>query len=440
MPPQTRYAKSGDVHIAYQSFGEGDVDLVYLAGIFSHIELQWEQPLYARFLNGLGSFARLITLDTRGTGLSDRAPELPLLEEQMDDVTAVLDAVGSERAAILGVSQSGPMAALFAATYPRRTEALVLYGTYASARRRSDYPWGRDSDWVDGFFSQIGGQWGHGSFLGQVAPSMAEDPSFRKWWGRLERYGNAPGNALAFAKAHTEDDVRHVLGAVSAPTLVLQRTGDVYRDAGQAAFLADQIPDATLVRLSGADHPPYVGDQDAVLDEIEMFLTGTRSRQTAERVLATVMFTDIVGSTDRAVEVGDRRWRELLQLHDATSEATVIRHRGRFVDSTGDGILATFDGPARAIRCALELRDEFSSIGLPIRCGLHTGEIELSGDGVAGIAVHTGARIADKAQPGEVLASRTVKDLVAGSAIEFDTRGTHELKGIPDSWQLFAVG
>jgi class 3 adenylate cyclase len=439
MMPSTKYAKNGDVHLAYQTIGSAGRDLVYLAGQFSHLELHWDQPLYESYLRRLSSFTRLITLDMRGVGLSDRAARLPLLEDQMEDLSAVLDRVGSNRAALFGASQAGPMAILYAATFPQRVDALILYAVYASSQRRDDYPWGRDPGWVDQFLAQLDYEWGQGSFLEQMAPSLVGDSGFEKWWGRLERFSSAPGNALAYAKTHVEDDVREVLEAVSVPTLVIQRKGDIYRPAGQARYIADRIPSAEYVELEGKDHLPYAGDQDAVVDVVEEFLTGVKSQPETNRVLATVLFTDIVGSTERAAEMGDSRWHDLLEKHKRVSAQVVAHHRGKLIDTAGDGMLATFDGPARAIRCAESVRQEVSSLGMSVRVGIHTGEVETGPDGVSGIGVHIGARVAALAEAEEILVSRTVKDLVAGSGYDFADRGLYELKGVPDTWQIYAV-
>jgi pimeloyl-ACP methyl ester carboxylesterase len=437
--PETRYAKSGDVHIAYQVVGDGPMDLVLIPGLFTHVEHQWDEPSFARFLNRLASFSRLIVFDARGAGLSDQAPELPPMEEQIDDLIAVLDAVGSSSAAILGISQAGPMAILFAASYPERTRAIVLYGSYASPRLREGYPWGRSPEWMEDFGQQIDRAWGTGVFLAQMAPSRLNDEPFRRWWGKYERLSHGPGNALAYFRMNALIDVRAILGSIQVPTLVLYREGDTYRDPGHARYLADNIPGARLVALPGVDHLPYLGDADAVLDEVEEFLTGVRPPPERERVLATVLFTDIVGSTERASMLGDRAWKELLARHHAIVREELARHRGREIDTAGDGFLATFDGPARAVRCARAIVAAMPGIGLEIRAGVHTGEIELIGPGVGGIAVHIGARVAARASASEVLVSGTVRDLVAGSGIEFESRGEASLKGVPGEWRLFAV-
>jgi class 3 adenylate cyclase len=437
--PDIHYAKSGSVHIAYQTIGTGSIDLVLIPGLFTQVEHQWEEPGFARFLNRLASFSRLIIFDARGAGLSDRAPELPPMEEQMDDVLAVLDAVGSRSAAFFGMSQAGPMAMLFAASHPERTQALVLYGTYASAGARDGYPWGRSPSWMGDFERRIDEQWGSGVFLGEVAPSQVNDLAFSRWWSRYERLSYGPGNALAYFHMNAQVDVRAILPSIRIPTLVLQRREDVYRDPGHAEYLAAHIPGAKLVELAGRDHLPYVGDADAVLDEVEEFLTGVRPAPEHDRVLATVLFTDIVGSTERASQVGDRAWTHLVDRHHALVREELTRFRGREIDTAGDGFLAVFDGPGRAVRCAEAIVRAIASIELEVRAGVHTGEIELTGDKIRGIAVHIGARVAALAAPREVLVSATVRDLVAGSGIEFEERGTFPLKGVPGEWRLYAV-
>ena len=439
MTPETRYAKSGDVHIAYQVVGNGPMDLVLIPGLFTHVEHQWDEPSFARFLNRLASFSRLIVSDARGAGLSDQAPELPPMEEQIDDLMTVLDAVGSSSAAIFGISQAGPMAILFAASYPERTRAIVLYGSYASPRQREGYPWGRSAEWMDEFDRQVDRDWGSGVFLTQMAPSRLADEPFRRWWGKYERLSHGPGNALAYFRMNAQIDVRAILPSIQVPTLVLQRREDVYRDPGNARYLAAHVPGAKLVELDGIDHLPYLGDADAILDEVQEFLTGVRPPPERDRVLATVLFTDIVGSTEHASAIGDRAWKELLERHHALVREELSRYRGREIDTAGDGFLATFDGPARAVRCAVAIIRAMPDIGLEVRAGVHTGEVELMGTGVGGIAVHIGARVAGLAGPGEVLVSGTVHDLVVGSGIEFTDRGEAFLKGVPGQWRLFSV-
>jgi class 3 adenylate cyclase len=437
--PETRYAKSGDVHIAYQVVGNGPIDLVLIPGLFTHVEHQWEEPSFARFLERLASFSRLIIFDARGAGLSDRALELPPMEEQMDDVLAVLEAAGSASAAFFGLSQAGPMAILFAASHPERTTALVLYATYAMPSREDAYPWGRSAEWLADYDRLIDQEWGSGVFLSQVAPTRVADEPFRQWWSRYERLSFGPGNALAYFRMNAQIDVRAILPTIRVPTLVLQRREDVYREPGHAGYLADHIPGAKLVELSGVDHLPYLGDSGAILDEVEEFLTGVRPPPEHDRVLATVLFTDIVGSTERASALGDRAWKELLERHHALVRHELSRFRGREIATAGDGFLATFDGPARAVRCAQAIVQAVQAIGMEVRAGVHTGEIELIGEGVGGIAVHIGARVGAMAAASEVLVSGTVRDLVAGSGIEFEDRGTFPLKGVPGSWRLFAV-
>jgi class 3 adenylate cyclase len=437
--PDTRYAKSGSIHIAYQVVGGGATDLLVLGGYYSHLEAQWEEPRYARLLERLASFSRLILLDQRGTGLSDRAVRLPTLDQHIDDVLAVMDAVAAERTAVLGVAQGGALAALLAATHPERVSALILYAAYARLMRDDDYPWGRDPKWYRRLMHETESGWGTGAILERLAPGMAADGSFKSWWARFERLTHSPGSALAYLRMQAEVDTRGILPAIRVPTLVLQRRDDVYRDPGNSRFLADRIPGATYVELPGREHLIFLGDLDAVVGEIEEFLTGVRRDPASNRVLATLLFTDIVASTHRAAALGDERWRKLLEAHRTVIRREIERFRGREVATAGDGFLATFDGPARAVRCALAARDAVRTIDLEIRAGVHTGEIELAADDVSGIAVHVAARIGAEAQGGEVLVSATVKDLVAGSGLRFEDRGSRPLKGVPEHWRLFAV-
>jgi pimeloyl-ACP methyl ester carboxylesterase len=439
MIPETRYAKSGEVNIAYQVIGEGPRDLVLVPGWVSNLEVFWEEPSLARFLRRLASFSRLILFDKRGTGLSDRVTDLPNLETRMDDVRAVMDKVGSERAALLGYSEGGPMCALFAATYPARTSALIMVGSYARRTWAPDYPWGPTPEQHQEFFAKCERDWGGPVGLEQRGPSVAHDDRFRQWWARLLRMGASPGANLALLRMNAEMDVRHVLPTIRAPTLILHSVGDRALDARGSRSMAQQIPGAKYVELPGNDHLPWLSDSDAILDEVEEFLTGVRHGPEPDRVLATVMFTDIVGATERAAALGDRRWRDLLNAHHALVRRELARFRGHEEDTAGDGFLASFDGPARAIRCACAVSDGARQQGLEIRAGLHTGECELIGDKVGGIAVHIGARVAASAAPGEVLVSSTVKDLVAGSGLRFSDRGVHTLKGVPGQWRLFAV-
>ena len=435
--PETRYVRSSGAYIAYRIMGSGPVDLVLLQGGFSHVELQLEEPSFARFLGRLASFSRLIVLDVRGTGLSDRTMHLPTLEEQVDDVLAVLDAVGCERAGLFGVGQGGVLACLFAAAHPGRATALVLFGTCARLIQAEGYPWGRAPEEFARLLQSTEQGWGQGVALPVLAPSMAGDEPFQRWFAKLERLGASPGNMLALLHLHRDVDIRHVLPAIRVPALVMHRVGDAYREVGHARYLAAHIPGVKLVELPGRDHLPYVGDQNSVLDEVEEFLTGVRRGPEPDRVLATILFTDIVGSTERAAQAGDDRWRDLLDRHNVLIRRELDHFRGREVDTAGDGFLATFDGPARAVRCAREIADTVPGLGLELRSGLHTGEVELAGEHVRGIAVHIGARVAAMAGPREVLVSSTVKDLVAGSGIAFEDRGEHSLKGIPGTWRIY---
>jgi class 3 adenylate cyclase len=436
--PDTRYAKSGDLHIAYQVVGGGPLDLVYVPGWVSHLEYAWEEPSYARFLNRLASFSRLIMFDKRGTGMSDRDAGLPMLEERMDDVRAVMDAVGSERAAIFGTSEGGNMSVLFAASYPERTTALVTCGIFAKRIWSEDYPWAPTPERRQAWYEELERDWGGPGELETLAPTMAGDPRFAEWWGTYLRLGASPRAAQTLARTNTEIDVREVLPTIRVPTLVVHRKGDRDVSVEEARYIAGRIPGARLVELPGEDHLVFVGDQDALLDEVEEFLTGVRRGPEPDRILTTILFTDIVRSTERVASLGDRPWRDLLQRFYVVVRAELGRFRGREVDTAGDGFLATFDGPARAIRCALAIRAAAAQLGLEVRSGLHTGEVQLAGETLAGIAVHIGARVATLASPGEVLVTRTVRDLVAGSGIPLEDRGTHSLKGVPEGWQLFA--
>jgi pimeloyl-ACP methyl ester carboxylesterase len=438
--PATKYARSGDVHIAYQVVGEGSQNLVLVPGWVSHVEYAWEDPSFSRFLQRLASFSRLILLDRRGTGLSDRVNELPTLEQRMDDVRAVMDAAGAEQAALFGISEGGPMSLMFAATYPARTSALVLYGTYARMLRAPDYPIGMPIEALGKFLERVEEAWGTGSLSAEhFAPSRANDEAFRRSWARFERLAVSPSGIKALLRMHHENDARHTLPIIRVPTLIVQREGDRVSRAEGARYIAERIQDAKYVELPGPDHFPWVGDTDAVLDEVEEFITGARRGAKPDRVLATVMFTDIVGSTERAVALGDRRWRDLLDSHHAVVRDQLTRFRGREIDTAGDGFLAAFDGPARGVRCASAIVREVRRLDLEIRAGLHTGECEILGDKLSGVAVHTGARVAALAGAGEVLVSGTVKDLVAGSGITFEDRGIQILKGLPGEWHLYAV-
>jgi len=439
MAPETRYAMSGDINIAYQVIGNGPRDLILVPGWVSNIEVLWDEPIVARFLRRLASFSRLILFDKRGTGLSDRLAGLPDLETRMDDVRAVMDAVGSERAALCGYSEGGVMCMLFAATYPARTTALITIGTFARRQLAPDYPWGRTMEQQEQVLDAIRKDWGGPVGLDRFAPSLALDHRFRQWWARFLRMAASPGAAVAMSRMNFEVDVRHVLPAIHVPTLLLNTVGDLVTHVGSARLMAEGIPGAKLVELPGRDHLPFGSDVDAILDEIEEFLTGERHSSEPDRILATILFTDIVGSTDRAAALGDRRWRDLLESFYGVVRRELPRFRGLEVSTAGDGVLATFDGPARGVRCARSIAEGIRSLGIELRTGLHTGECEVIDDNVGGIAVHTAARVATLAAPGEVLVTHTVRDLVAGSGLCFESRGTHTLKGVPGEWPLFAA-
>jgi pimeloyl-ACP methyl ester carboxylesterase len=439
--PETRYASSDGVNIAYQVVGSGPFDLVYVPGWVSNIEVMWEEPRLAAFLERLASFSRLILFDKRGTGLSDAVSDdhLPTLERRMDDVRAVMDAAGSERAALLGHSEGGNMCIVFSASFPERTSALVLLGSYAKRSRSDDYPWAPDPADREHEIQEAERTWGQADFAPTLAPSLAEDEAFRSWFKRYLRLSASPRAAAALLRMNTTIDTRAVLPAIRVPTLCIYRTDDPDVKVDEGRFIASKVPGARFVELPGADHLMWAGDASAILDEVEGFLTGVRRGPEPDRVLTTVLFTDIVGSTERAAALGDRAWSELVGRHHAAIRRELDRSRGREVDTAGDGFLAMFDGPARAVRCAVAARESVAELGLEIRAGVHTGEVERAGTGIRGLAVHVGARIAGSAAAGEVLVSRTVKDLVSGSGIVFEDRGEHELKGVPEPWQLFAV-
>jgi class 3 adenylate cyclase len=437
---ETRYARSGDVHIAYQVFGAGELDLVLVPGYVTHLELVWEHEPSARFLQRLASFARVINFDRRGSGLSDPVGNAPTLEQRMDDVRAVMDAAGSERAALVGISEGVPMSILFAATYPQRVQALVCSGGMARSTYADDYPWAVSAEaLLESGFELILPNWGDGSLVEVAAPSQADNAETRSFFARMQRASSSPGMMISLAQMFLDLDVRDVVPNVHCPALVLHRTRDRLVNVGNGRWLAEHLPNARLVELDGDDHIPWYEGAEEWLGEVEEFLTGTRAVPQSERVLATVLFTDIVDSTLTAGELGDQRWRELLERHQHAVREALQRFHGREVKSTGDGFLATFDGPARAIRCAGAILESSEPLGIRVRAGLHTGECEVMGDDIGGIAVHIAARVSAYAGPGEVLVSRTVKDLVAGSGIRFTDRGAHTLKGISDTWQLHAV-
>jgi class 3 adenylate cyclase/pimeloyl-ACP methyl ester carboxylesterase len=436
--PETQYAKKGDAHIAYQVVGEAPLDLVLVSTWFSHVEARWDLPGYAHYLGRLSSFSRLISFDKYGTGLSDPIPskELPPLEEWMDDVSAVMDAVGLERAVIMGAAEASPMAELFAATYPERTDALVLVNATARVSAAPGYEIGAPPDVQEGVISLIEQKWGRGDVAAAINPTLADDPAALEAWGRFFRLSVSPATAAAVIRMLFELDVRDVLPTIKVPTLVVHRQDNPIVTVDQGRYVADHIEGASFVAVPGADYGLAVGDIDIVIDEVEEFLTGSRPTHATDRVLATVLFTDIVDSTRRAVELGDARWRELLDGHDELARTEVAHFDGAIADFTGDGLLASFEGPARAVRCAFALRNRLRPLGLEMRAGVHTGEVERRSEGIAGVGVHIAARVLALAGAGEVLVSRTVRDLVTGSGLTFVDRGPHTLKGVPEQWEI----
>ena len=437
---QTRYARSGDISIAYQVVGDGPVDLVNIPPFVSNVELMWEHPIGRRYRERLASFSRMIVFDKRGTGLSDRVRDVPTLETRMDDVRAVMDAAGSERAVLFGESEGGPMSILFAATYPERVLGLVLYGSYARGTWAEDYPWGATAEQTRSVLALYEEQWGSEEFfrngLRMLAPRLADDEETVQWFMRIQRHSVSPGAAKAMFRMARDIDVRDVLPAVRVPTVVLHRAGD---EPEQGRYIADRVPGARFVELPGSEHVSWAGDYEPILEEVERFVSAVGRESEPDTVLATVLFTDIVDSTSKAVELGDRRWADLVSKHHALVRRLLDRYRGRELDTAGDGFFAAFDGPIRAIRCAESVSAAVRELGLDVRAGLHTGECEVIGEKLGGVAVNIGARVAAQAGAGEVLVSSTVKDLVAGSGIGFVDRGVAVLKGIPGEWRLFAV-
>jgi len=436
---ETHYAKSGALNIAYQVFGEGAVDLVFIPGWASNVENIWTLPEFAQFAERLAQFARVILLDRRGTGLSDPVVDPPTLEERMDDVRAVLDAAEWERAVIWGVSEGGPMAMMFASTYPERVPALILYGTFARFTRAEDYLAGYPPKVNEKWLGTIESSWGTGELSRSFAPSRSSDPTEMRVLARLERLAMSPGTALKLFTLMTEIDVRHVLPAIRVPTLVLHRVGDRPVNVENARYLARHIAGAKYVELSGEDHMPIMGDVDAILGEAREFLTGERAAPEVDRVLTTILFCDIVDSTTRAGQMGDGAWKGLLERFYTLADTKLKHFRGRLLDSAGDGLFASFDGPARAVRCGAALVEAVQGLGLQLRVGVHTGECEVLGEKYSGIAVHLGARVATAAEPDQVLASSTVKDLVVGSGLQFEDLGARSLKGVPEPWRLFRL-
>jgi len=437
--PRTLYAKSGDVHLAYQAIGEGQRDVVLVLDWASHLEAVWEQPFIQEFVASVNRYARVLWFDMRGVGLSDRVVEHAVApEEWMEDVGAVMDAAGSEQATLIAHGHGVQMALMSAATHPDRVASLVLVNGFARFARADDYPAGMPPQAARLLLEQIERTWGTGAMAVSLGPSVASLPGIQEWYGRVERFAASPGTALAKMRAILDLDLRNVLPLVGPPTLVVQNRGDAFVRAGHGRYLAEHLPNARLLERDSPDQWPL--PEPDLMAAIEEFVTGSRVEETEEdRVLTTVLFVDVAGSTERVSEVGDRRWRELLDRFDETVRRSLVAHRGELVSRAGDGILATFDCPARAIRCAGDIRDTVRRAGLEVRCGLHTGEVTRRNGDVAGIAVHIGARVSSAAAPGEVLVTRTVRDLVAGSGIAFDERGEHSLKGVPETWSLYAT-
>jgi class 3 adenylate cyclase/pimeloyl-ACP methyl ester carboxylesterase len=437
--PETHYVKSDDVHIAYQVLGDGPFDLLFVPGFVSNVEALWRLPDQSAFFRRLASFCRLILFDKRGTGMSDRGTHDFTLEQRMHDVQAVLDAIGCKQAALFGVSEGGPMCLLYAATYPQRTSALVIYGSYAKRSRAPDYPFGWDDQQWQRVLEDIERNWGSPQSLniGMRTEGIVDDPLRADRIAAYFRASASPGAVAAIMRMNRDIDVRHILSATRVPTLIVHRTGDPVIEVGHARYLAQHIPGAKLIEFDEVIHPPWSGNRDDILDTVEQFLTGGHRVREPERLLTTVLFADIVGSTERVAAIGDNPWRELLNEFYVQVRELLQHYRGREISTAGDGFLAAFDGPARAIRCANALGDAVRPLGVKVRCGIHTGECELIGRDLAGIAVHIGARVAALAAPGEVLVSQTVRDLVAGSGLAFEDRGSHRLKGLPDEWRLF---
>lgn len=438
--PTTRYAKAPDgASIAYQVLGEGPVDLVCATGIWSNLEVMWDHPAWTHYLERLARFSRLILFDMRGVGLSDRGPEPPVLELQRDDVGAVMDAAGSASAVVFGGARAAAMAMLFAATHPDRTKALILYAPVAKTVSTPDFPYGKSPEEQEAFVERFVREMGTGRNLELQAPSVAADEHFVAWWARFERLVASPSAYEELGRIFTDLDIRDVLPAIHVPTLVIHRKDDAIVLSRQARYVADQIEGARFVELPGVDHVPFVGDADAIPDEVERFVTGRTPTPDVDKVLATVLFTDIVGSTDRQAQLGDRGWKELVERHHATVRELVHRYRGEEQDTAGDGFFVRFDGPARAIRCARDIVDAVRSLGIEIRAGVHTGECEIVDAKCSGLSVSIGARVMAAAGPSQVLVSQTVRDLVAGSGLTFEDAGEHELKGVPGRWRLYRV-
>jgi pimeloyl-ACP methyl ester carboxylesterase len=434
-----RYAKNGSVHLAFQSFGEGERDFVVVPGLVSNVEFPWEHPPYRRFMNRLASFARVTVYDKRGMGLSDPLDAAAGFDQHLDDLAAVIDAAKADQPVLMGVSDGSAVATRFAATHPDKVEALVLYGAFAKLLESPDYPEGGPREQFDLILEGVDQAWGEGVSLSFLAFEKLGEEEFRRWWGRYERASASPGLVLSALRLDLQLDIREVLPAIHVPTLLIHRTEDPVMTVEAARYMAQRIPDARLVELPGTLHWPWLGDVDAVVEEIEAFLAVERRAGEPDRALATVLFTDIVGSTEMAADLGDRRWRRVLEDHHATAGDEIEAHHGNLIQTTGDGVLATFDRPTTAIRCAGSLRDSLARQGIEIRAGLHSGEIEVIGPNVGGIAVHIAARVSALAEGSQTLTSRTVKDLVVGSDVQFEEVGVRQLKGVPGDWELFAI-
>lgn len=437
--PETRYARNGDVHIAYQVLGDGPVDLVFFGGTVSHCELLWDEPTAARFLRRLASFSRLVMFDKRGVGMSDPAGSYPTLEERLSDVKAVLDEIGCDDVILFGNSEGGPLAVMFAVAEPTRTHGLVLMSTYARLRRADDYPDGISDDEFERRLRGLERYWGQPQMLRDVLPSLAGDDSRLRWWAQFFRRATSPGALAAQLRMNFHTDVSALLGLIQAPTLILHGRDEPFVDVHHSRWMAERIPEATLIELDGGDHMPFADLSEPVADEVEEFVTGARAPAEPDRKLATVLFSDVVDSTSTAADAGDRRWRARLDRHDWLVRRELERFRGIEVKHTGDGFLAVFDGPVQAIRCGHAMCDSLVRESLPVRVGVHTGEVEVRGDDIGGIAVHIGARVMAAAGPSEVLVSQAIPPLVVGSGLAFEDRGVHELKGVPGPWRLFAV-
>lgn len=438
-PPRTRYAKSGDVHIAYQVIGDAPLTLVYAPGWISHVEVMWEDPHFVQFITRLAAFARVVTFDKRGTGASDRDGGYPTLDDRMDDIRAVMDAVGVERAALFGVSEGGNMSTVFAATYPERVSHLILFGSFAKRSWSPDYPWAPTPEKRRAWIESLEHDWDKTPDLEEIAPSCAHDPVFAEWFGRMSRMAASPGSAKRLAELNTQIDVRDVLPAISVPTLVLHNIHDQDARVEEGRYIAEHIPGARFVPLEGADHLPWTSDTEAMAGEIEEFITGVRGGPAGDTTLATILCTDIVGSTARRAALGDAEWRKLIDAHDTGMRAVIRRRQGVEINTTGDGVLAAFNSPGRALHAAFDIQDMARALGLPVRAGVHTGECQRAGAAVSGIAVDIAVRVASHADDSQVLASRTVRDLTIGAGFTFEDAGMHALKGMPGEWQLLRV-